>query len=145
MSTHHMITRSKMGRNQSNAYTYTENETDSSDTEEYIEQLPMENMRESVPNYYDSDQICCARDMSMSEYYEDALNNHPDKIDIYLQELYNIGCSLWNYNIIQIDHNNNFSLNMKFFDYYNWSFAEENVLTNCNFLRQMGHELFLRS
>jgi len=65
-------------------------------------------MRVSVPNYYDSQQICCTRDMSMSEYYEDALNNHPDKIDVYLQELYNIGCSLWNYNIIQIDHNNNF-------------------------------------
>jgi len=43
MSTHPMITRSKMGRNQSNAYTYTETETDtdSSDTEEYNE-LPME-------------------------------------------------------------------------------------------------------
>lgn len=162
MSVHRMITRSKANRSAEVDMAAVEPETQSTEVEmandyqqqdyqqqEYQQQdggyypdQPMSNMYVSVPNWYDSQQILCARDMSMLEYYQEALANCPDNIYFYLQHLFDIGCSLWNFQIIQKDLNNNFMLNRNFGDYYDWSFAEQNVINNCIFLRQMGHPLY---
>ncbi len=132
------------GYQQDNGY---QQQNDYQQNDGYQQQLdvgyyPMQNMQVSIPNFYDSQQVCCARDISMSEYYQEALTNYPDNINVYLQHLYDLGCSVVNYQIVCKDYNNNFMLNRNFGDYYDWSFAEQNVVNNCDFLRQMGHPLY---
>lgn len=149
MSTHHMITRSKSKKtnNQNNQNNQTDVDMISDDDQQqdtsYQQQdtynKPMQYMQESLPNFYDSQQVCCARELSMYNYYQEALMNYPDNINIYLQHLFDLGCSLFNLQIIYKDFNNNFILNKNFGDYFDWSFSEQNVVNNCYFLRQMGH------
>ena len=126
-----MITRSKSINNNNSA-----------DNNTIIDQS-MQNMRESIYNFYDGQQVCTARDMSMSEYYEDAMNNNSHNINLYLQHLYDLGCSLMTLQIVEKDSNNGFKLNEKFGDYHDWSFSEKNVVDNCNFLKKMGHHLYI--
>ena len=144
---HSMITRSKQNNNNIN------NTNNTTDIDQPMQPMhnavnqqtiqAMKNMGVSIPNMYDGQQVCSGRDMSMSEYYEDALEHYPQKIDIYLQHLYDIGCSMMTFQIIEKDSNNNFKLNKQFGDYYDWSYSEQNVVDNCNFLRKMGHKLYV--
>lgn len=92
-------------------------------------------------DYYTGQQVCVVRDTDYEDYYYDALYNHRDNLDTYLQHMYDAGCELMRSNII-LKKDNGFELNKNFGDISSWKFAENNVINNCLLFKKLGHSLY---
>jgi hypothetical protein len=101
------------------------------------------NMQESYINPYLSQQVCSARDISMKEYFNENNLNNINLSSSYLQEFYDMGCAMKLFEIIKKNEYGEFELNPEFGDYEGWAFNKENVISNCNFLREHGHPYYV--
>lgn len=115
-----------------------------------MNQKPLKYLKESEYNVYSGMNICNIRSQNLFEYYP--------YIEYSLQELYDIGCSLVDLNIVKQKlirkKKSNLSsrkyklkkkktyvwmLNKKFGDYDSWKNYQHILKKNCYFLQLFGH------
>lgn len=139
---HSMVTRSKSVQSTINGNDPMEicHKVSASDIRNYLGK-PLSLMEESAYNSYNSQQICTVRDISLESDYQNMLNNSDTNKQIYLQELFDAGCALMNYDIV-IKNGGKFELNKNFDDYTSWLYNENNIIDNCRFFRKLGHPLY---
>jgi len=96
---------------------------------------------ESDYNIFDGQQVCAVRDTDLREYYDDAKRHYYDKIETYLQYIYDAGCAIMNMGIVE-KYKDSFRMNSTFGDIESWYPREQAMIDNCLFLREMGHSMF---
>lgn len=98
-------------------------------------------IKESDYNMYSGQQVCAFRDSDLEEGLKEIIETNIKYLGNYLQDIYDMGCAAMDMKIVRYGEGD-FELNPDFGDYDDWSFSENRVIKNCNFLKNIGHQKF---